>query len=224
MRLLLFDIDQTLIHSGGAGRTAIAAAFSAEFNVTSALDGVLIDGRTDRAIFTEALERIGVEPTEEAIAHIVDVYLEHLPAALRTSDGRVLDGVIALLDVLAGSNAVLGLATGNVQRGAELKLRYFGLWEHFCVGGFGDYSLERSELIAAAIEAGVQAAETNRDAVDVLVIGDTPRDVAAAHAAGVRALGVASGAYDSRQLRDSGADFVLPDLADLQADLAILLS
>ncbi len=223
MRLLLFDIDHTLINSGGAGRSAMAAAFADEFDVPSPLADIQIDGRTDRAIFDDALGRIEAEASAATFERMLESYLARLPEALRAHDGRVLDGVVELLDALALSPAAIGLATGNVARGAELKLRHFGLWERFSGGGFGDRSAERAEVVAAAISAVAKAAGVNDGSGDPLVIGDTPRDVTAAHAAGARTLAVASGAYDETALRASGADFVLPDLSDTEAVLAILL-
>lgn len=223
--LLLFDIDHTLIVSGGAGRAAIAAAVADEFGVRRPLDGMAVDGRTDRAILGEALERAGLAHGPDEVARLLEAYLARLPAELRARRGRVLPGVPALLDALERAGAPLGLATGNVARGAEIKLRHYGLWERFPAGGFGDVSAERAEVVAAAIEAAAAAAGRNGNgaAPAPIVIGDTPRDVAAAHAAGARALGVATGKWDEAALRAGGADFTLPDLGDTEAALALLL-
>lgn len=223
--LLLFDIDHTLIVSGGAGRAAIAAAVAHEFGVRRPLDGMAVDGRTDRAILGEALERAGLAHGPDEVARLLEAYLARLPAELRARRGRVLPGVPALLDALERAGAPLGLATGNVARGAEIKLRHYGLWERFPAGGFGDVSAERAEVVAAAIEAATAAAGRNGNgaAPAPIVIGDTPRDVAAAHAAGARALGVATGKWDEAALRAGGADFTLPDLGDTEAALALLL-
>ncbi len=223
--LLLFDIDHTLIVSGGAGRAAIAAALAREFGVRQPLEGMAVAGRTDRAILGEALERAGLAHGPDDVARLLDAYLARLPHELRARRGRVLPGVPALLDALARAEAPLGLATGNVARGAEIKLRHYGLWERFPAGGFGDVSADRAEVVAAAIEAAGRAAGLNGNgaAPAPIVIGDTPNDVAAAHAAGARALGVATGPWDEAALRGSGAEFTLPDLSDTRAALAILL-
>ena len=222
MRLLLFDIDGTLIASGGAGRDAIADAFSDEYGL-SGLDGVQIDGRTDTGIFEDALRRAGVDPTPADVARMTDAYIARLPEALRTHDGRVLDGVVDLLDALEGADAVLGLATGNVVRGAELKLRYYGLWERFAGGGFGDVSSNRDRVLAAGVEELARVGGVEPAAASPVVIGDTPRDVSAGHAVGARVLAVATGNYGEKALRESGADHVLPDLRDTRAALDILL-
>ncbi len=222
VRLLLFDIDGTLIQSGGAGRHAIAGAFAAEYGLAG-IDGVQIDGRTDTGIFEDALRLAGVAPTPAAIRRMTDAYLARLPEALQTHDGRVLDGVIELLDALESAEAVIGLATGNVARGAELKLTHYGVWDRFVAGGYGDVSSDRTRVVAAAIEALARAAGVSAAEASPIVIGDTPRDVAAAHGAGARVLTVATGNYAEAALRESGADHVLPDLRDTRAALDILL-
>ena len=222
MRLLLFDIDGTLIHSGGAGRDAIADAFAAEYGL-SGLDGVQIDGRTDTGIFADALRLVGVEPTPAAVDRMTAAYIERLPEALGTHDGRVLEGVVDLLDALRGTETVVGLATGNVAKGAELKLRHYGIWDRFVAGGFGDVSSDRTKVVAAAVEALAKAGGVAVAAASPIVIGDTPRDVTAGHAAGARVLAVATGNYEEGALREAGADHVLPDLSDTGAALEILL-
>ncbi len=222
MRLLLFDIDGTLIASGGAGRDAIADAFAEEFGL-SGLDGVQIDGRTDTGIFEDALTLVGVDPTPDAVERMTAAYLTRLPENLESHDGRILEGVVDLLDALDGGDAVVGLATGNVVKGAELKLRYYGIWDRFRGGGFGDVSSDRTKVLAAALETLAAAGGVDVAAASAIVIGDTPRDVSAGHAIGARVLAVATGNYDEAALRDAGADFFLPDLRDTQAALDILL-
>ena len=222
MRLLLFDIDGTLIASGGAGRDAIADAFSEEYGLAG-LDGVQIDGRTDTGIFEDALRLAGVDPTPADVDRMTEAYIARLPEALRTHDGRVLEGVVDLLDALDGSGAVVGLATGNIVRGAELKLRHYGLWDRFAGGGFGDVSSDRNRVLAAAVEELARVGGVEPSAATSIAIGDTPRDVSAGHAVGARVLAVATGNYDEEALRESGADVVLPDLRDTQAALEILL-
>ena len=118
---------------------------------------------------------------------------------------------------------MVGLATGNVVRGAELKLRHYGLWERFRGGGFGDVSSDRTKVLAAAVEVLAEAGGVDVAEASPVVIGDTPRDVSAGHAIGARVLAVATGNYGVDALRESGADFVLPDLRDTEAALAILL-
>lgn len=222
VRLLLFDIDGTLLVSGGAGRAAIAEAFAAEFGLAG-LDDFQVDGRTDTGIFEEALSQAGVDPTPDVLERMTAAYVARLPENIESHDGRILDGVIDLLDALEGSGAVVGLATGNVAKGAEIKLRHYGIWDRFRGGGFGDVSPDRTKVLAAALEALAGEGGVEPSAASPIVIGDTPRDVSAGHAIGARVLAVATGNYDEATLREAGADFVLPDLRETQAVLNILL-
>ena len=221
MRLLLFDIDGTLIDGAGAGRAALAAAAFSELGL-SGLEDVAFAGRSDRAILRDVLALADVEPTPSAVDRLTAAYLARLPGALSSHRGRVLGGVVELLDALRESPAALGLATGNVRPGAELKLRHYGLWERFPAGGFGDHSPERAAIVREAIRALAAFRGVEPSAARAVVIGDTPHDVAAGRAAGARVLAVATGHHAEEALRESGADLVLPDLADTGAVLDFL--
>ena len=223
MRLLLFDVDGTLIESGGAGRAALAEAAAAELALPE-LPAVTLAGRSDLAIMRDVLVLAGVPPTQAAMDGLVEAYLARLPETLSTHEGRVLDGVVELLDALADLGVPVGLATGNLMRGAELKLRRYGLWERFAAGGFGDHSSERAHIVAVAIERLAEASGVDRRSGDAVVIGDTLHDVTAGHAAGARVLAVATGTDGESELRESGADLVLPDLADTATVLDFLLA
>ncbi|MCY4639103.1 MAG: HAD family hydrolase [Chloroflexi bacterium] len=221
MRLLLFDIDGTLIESGGAGRAALAGAAAAELGLTG-LAGVAFAGRSDRAIIQDVLALADVEPTPAAVDRLAAAYLARLPGTLSSHRGRILGGVVELLDALRESPAALGLATGNLRRGAELKLRHYGLWERFPAGGFGDHSPERPAIVTEAIRALAAARGVEPSPARAVVIGDTPHDVTAGRAAGARVLAVATGRHAEEDLRESGADLVLPDLTDPAAVLDFL--
>ena len=221
MRLLLFDVDGTLIEAGGAGRAALSEAAAAELALPG-LDGVAFAGRSDLAIIRDVLALAGVPHTPDAIDGLVAAYLERLPQTLASHESRVLDGVVELLDSLADLRLPVGLATGNLMRGAELKLRRYGLWERFAAGGFGDHSSERVRIVAVAIERLAEVAGVDRSSAGAVVIGDTPHDVTAGRAAGARVLAVATGTYGECALRKSGADLVLPDLVDTGAVLNFL--
>ena len=223
MRLLLFDIDGTLIDSGGAGRAALAEAAAAEL-AFPVLPPVALAGRSDLAIMRDVLVLAGVPPTQPAMDGLVEAYLARLPETLSSHEGRVLDGVVELLDSLAELSLPVGLATGNLMRGAELKLRRYGLWERFAAGGFGDHSSERAHIVAVAIERLGAVSGVDRCSGDAVVIGDTLHDVTAGRAAGARVLAVATGTDDERVLRESDADLVLPDLADTTTVLSFLLA
>lgn len=221
-RLILFDIDLTLVTTHGAGRAAMTGAFRELCGIEDPTAGIRFDGRTDHAIFTEAIAVNGLGG-DGVYERVVEGYLARLPASLRAKGGGPLPGVTALLDALAVEGAPVGLATGNMQRGAQAKLGHFGLWERFAAGGFGDDTPDRAEVVRAAIASLAAAAGREPDPAACVVIGDTPLDVAAAHAAGARTLAVASGAYTVEALRESGAEYALDDLGDTAQVLEMLL-
>lgn len=225
-KLVLFDIDQTLISTLRAGRSAVDSGFARAFGVEGAIGSVAIDGRTDHAIFMEIIAMHGLANGDLDAAYRAgcDAYLADLPGAIAERNGHVLDGVAALLDALDASHGAIGLATGNMRRGAKIKLGHFGLWEHFVAGGFGDDTPVRAEVVAHGIHDLADHLGVAAYPHDAIVIGDTPLDVEAAHLAGARAVAVATGKYGVDDLRASGAEFVVPDLADTARMLEILAS
>ncbi|MCO5202407.1 MAG: HAD hydrolase-like protein [Chloroflexi bacterium] len=224
-RLILFDIDLTLIQTAGAGRTAMETAFERLYGVTGATSGVGFDGRTDWAIFTEVIERHGVAEgsLEAALSEFAEAYLAEFPRFLAEKGGRVLPGVPELLDALDREVPGFGLATGNLRRGAAAKLGHFGLWERFAGGGFGDSHTVRAELVKAGIAELADVLRVGADPANAIVLGDTPLDVEAAHRAGARALGVGTGRFSAAELSASGAEFAVDDLQDTARLLDILL-
>lgn len=216
-RLLLFDIDGTLVLSGGAGARAMVRAFEDVFGISEGLDSVPMAGRTDAWIVTQMAAVHGLECGEDQFLQFHDTYVRYLSDEIHLPGPKkgALPGVHGLLDLLASrDDAYLALLTGNFRRGAEIKLEHFGLWRYFGTGAFGDESHDRNALLRDAM-ANVEAA--GGPAVrpsDVVIIGDTPLDIAVAVAGGARSLGVATGGYDVRTLIASGADAVLPDLSD----------
>lgn len=225
-RLVLFDIDQTLISTLRAGRAALDSGFARTFGIDDAIGSVAIDGRTDHAIFMEIIATRGLANGDIAAAYRsgCDAYLADLPDAIAARNGHVLPGVAALLDALAASHGAVGLATGNMRRGAEIKLGHFGLWKRFAAGGFGDDTPVRAEVVASGIHALAAVLDVPAHPHDAIVLGDTPLDVDAAHLAGARAIAVATGKYGVDELAASGAEFVVPDLADTARMLEILAS
>ena len=229
-RTLLFDVDQTLLYTGGAGGLAMARAFHQLYGVEDAFQAIEGSGRTDWNILKRGLELhdlLDGTPIEELLPSFIDVYLEHLPATLREAPGgHVKPGVPELLDALATRDDVrLGLATGNFKRACLLKLAFFKLDAHLHDGGFGEDAEDRGELVAKAIERVANGTAHGSDAKnDVWVIGDTPRDVEAARANGARSLAVATGTSSVDDLLSAGADVALEDLSDTEAVLETLLS
>ncbi len=224
--ILLFDIDMTLIRTRGVGRAAMNGAFNDLFGVERITEGMRFDGRTDRGIFLEAMQRVGIAESEHetAFTSVSARYLALLERELAVTEvGIVLDGVTDLLEALSGEQVAVGLATGNLREGARLKMTQFGLWHHFCGGGFGDDVHERTSLVANAVREIAEAKGIEPDPARAIVIGDTPLDVAGALTNGARVLGVATGAYSEADLLASGATWTAASLADTRRMLDILL-
>jgi phosphoglycolate phosphatase len=213
-RVVLFDIDNTLLYSGGAGSFAMNMAFNELFGVSDGFARVEFSGRTDLYILDQGLAEHGIAGgAEEHLASFTSCYCALLPEALAQREGYLMPGFPQLLETLRGAGVRLGLATGNFSETAGIKLRHYGLAAFFEGGGFGEVSLDRSDVVAAAIRNVADGAR--RD--DILVVGDTPHDVTSALANGVVGVGVATGKFTVEELRDSGAALVYQDLADWQA-------
>ncbi len=217
MPILLFDIDGTLVRTGGAGKTAMETALVSAFGVRELRDEVDYSGRTDMAISRDLLRVHGLAPTVENQTLLRDTYLAHLPPNLREKGGVVCPGVRELLaELTRGAAHTLGLLTGNVERGARTKLAHFGLWEHFACGGFGDSHYDRDDVARSALAA--VRAHLNRavDPADVWVIGDTPLDVKCARAIGAKSVAVATGWHPLAELEACAPDLALADLSDYE--------
>ena len=225
IKLVLFDIDGTLVLTGGAGGRAMAHAAQEVFGVRDGLGSISMAGRTDSWIVAQMAADHGVAADAETLSRFHHAYVSHLLREITAPGHRkgVLPGVQMLLETLAARvNPHMALLTGNFRRGAQIKLEHFDLWRFFRSGAFGDRSSDRNALLGAAID---HVAETGGPRVlpaEVIIVGDTPLDVAVAVAGGARSLGVATGPYDARTLRESGADVVLEDLSDQGAVLAAL--
>ncbi|MCH6554995.1 MAG: HAD family hydrolase [Chloroflexi bacterium] len=219
-RLLLFDVDNTLLWSGGAGGKAMGLAFRDLFGIDDAFGRVEFSGRTDRYILATALRQHGIDGDYEAHqGRFLERYYAHLPQTLREREGKLMPGFPALLDDLSGRPDIrLGLATGNFSRAAQLKLAHYGIDGYFSGGGFGEESEDRAVIVRRAIERlgeGLPSAEA-------VVIGDTPHDISSAKANGAVAVGVATGGHSVEQLKESGADFVFQDFSDWRSAVATL--
>ncbi len=222
MHICLFDIDGTLLNSGGAGKAAIETALVEDFGVTLRVQ-VPYSGRTDRAIARDLLLLHGVEDTPANRERLVRGYLQRLPAALQRHEGRVLPGITALVQHLGERNDVaVGLLTGNIRAGAEAKLGYFGLFEHFTFGGFGDHHFDRDDVAREALAVIHERYHGRYAAERIWVIGDTPLDVRCARAIGAKAVAVATGWHTLEQLRETGADLLVNDLSDPEPLLRLI--
>jgi len=224
MTIVLFDIDGTLIRTGGAGSLAMNRAFEDVFGIAGAFDGIVMAGRTDRSILDEGALRAGVDWGTN-LGHFRERYLARLSEALLRPGPRhgVLPGVRTILEAIAiRADVFPALLTGNGQEGARIKLQYFDLWGYFRCGAFGDEHLDRRDLfdvaIARALECGVPPVKP----ADVIVVGDTVMDVACAKAAGARSVAVATGPSDVGTLRGAGADVAVTNLSDTEAFMRLL--
>lgn len=223
----LFDVDGTLVSAGGAGRRAFERAVADRCGgLDGALAGLRLDGMTDRLIVREAL-RILSQPFDDAFCDaLLERYVEHLASEIHGPGYAVLPGVVEALEGLRARGALVALCTGNVVAGAKLKLarggvdRYFD-WGASAVCGFAADGEERERVVRAALRRTCERLGRTIAPAEALVIGDTPRDVSAAHAAGIPVLAVATGRYAEAELREAGAEHVAPSLAH-EAALRVL--
>jgi len=215
MLICLFDIDGTLLSSGGAGKAAMEQALATAFGAPASAADVPFSGRTDRAIVRDLFRQHGVAHTAENWDLFLTAYLHHLPDCLNRHSGKVLPGIAALLDRLQARGGVaVGLLTGNVRAGARLKLGHYGLYQHFAFGGFGDHHFQRDEVAHEALAEVRRHCNGSVCPEQVWVIGDTPLDVQCARAIGARAVAVATGWHSLELLATSKPDLLLPDLSD----------
>lgn len=224
MHIILFDIDGTLISSGGAGKSAIEGALRETFDITPDSAGVPMAGRTDRSIVRDLFVQNGLENTEVNWTRVLESYLRVLPNCLQQCEGQVLPGVVELLDVLrARENCHLGLLTGNIEYGARLKLKYYGLLDFFSFGGFGDHCYDRSDVAREAWDASrnlVGDKSVNRKRV--WVIGDTPADIHCGRSIGANVLAVATGWHSREILETEKPDLLFDDFSDPTRFLQVL--
>lgn len=226
MSLLLFDIDGTLLLSGGAGVRAMTRAFDQTFRVKDAFQAADVAGRTDTFIVSTALRQAGLEDTPEAHGRFREAYVPLLSDEIRkppTGRTGLMPGVDRLLEVLVSDDGFeIGLLTGNFEAAAYVKLRHFAIDAHFTWGAFGEESADRNDVARAALRRAEERNIPRHRRQRAVVVGDTPHDVACARAIGARVIAVATGNYTEAQLRSEGADLTLPDLADTGRVLDLL--
>jgi phosphoglycolate phosphatase len=226
MRLILFDIDGTLVLTGGAGMRAMNRACEDLVGHGDALKGVAVAGRTDWIILHDVLTRHGMALDAARLEELRLRYVQHLVEEIQLPGKGVKDmmpGIRQLLETLRRrKDASLGLLTGNFLEGARIKLEYFDLWKYFAFGAFGGDSADRNDLVPVAIQRARDSGIAPITPSEVLVVGDTPHDVACARAAGATPIGVATGSFTVDQLRDSGAEIVFEDLSDTDAFLKLV--
>jgi len=221
--LFLFDIDGTLIASGGAGEYSMRKAVRDMFGVEDGLKGVEIAGRTDHLITRNVFKKFGVEWTPERAADFLDLYLGHLTVELPRKNGRLLPGIIELLEALkARPNVALALLTGNLRRGARIKLSHYGVWNYFEFGAYADDSADRDKLGPFAQERAKQAHGVDFPPELTFVIGDTPHDITCGQAIGAKTVAVATGGCPREVLARYGPDFLFDDFSRVDGVLEAL--
>jgi phosphoglycolate phosphatase len=216
-RLLLFDIDGTLIHSGGAGVHALKSAFTERFDIIDDLHDIEIAGMTDSGIVVSILNKHKIPATNENVSAFLDSYVHFLSLELPRRVGNLLPGVLELLEKLKSRpHLVLALLTGNVSRGAQLKLEHYGVWHFFEFGAFADDHHDRNRLGTVARARAKEKHRRRFSASEIDVIGDTPRDIACGKAFGARTIAVATGTWSRNQLAKYRPDFLIDDLSDVE--------
>lgn len=223
-KLLLFDLDGTVL-SGGPAKGAFGDALEEVFGTAGPIESWEFSGKTDPQIARELLSQAGLpdRSIDDGFPTLWERYLTELERRLPTRPTRLLPGLGSLMEALASEPVAVGLVTGNLARGAELKLAACGLGGRYSVGGFGSDAEDRNALPGIALERARLHWKVQFDTTQAVVIGDTPRDVECGKRQGMRTVAVATGNYSLEALERTGADVVLPDLARTREVLEILL-
>lgn len=221
--LVLFDIDGTILTSGGAGEHALRLGFKEAFGLDEDLKQVDIAGRTDSGIARQILAKHGLQATPEMLERFFSGYLRNLESELPRRQGRLLPGVLPLIQRLQSlPNAHLALLTGNLERGARLKLSHYGLADVFDFGAFADDHHDRNQLGPFAKKRARDRSGISFEEEHTFIIGDTPHDISCARACGAKAVAVATGSFLHEQLAGHEPDVLFADLSDTNAVLAAL--
>jgi phosphoglycolate phosphatase-like HAD superfamily hydrolase len=216
MKLLLFDIDGTLVDTGGAGSRSLNISFEEIFSIKNAFKDITMAGKTDIQIMKEGIEKHNLPYDGSIISKIIDRYIKNLAIQINNNNKHIKPGIKELLEFLLQekSDYAIGLLTGNIEEGARIKLGAFGLNHYFPLGAFGSDDEDRNKLLPIAIEKYRKILGLSIKFKDCIVIGDTPRDVYCAKPYGAKCIAVATGPYSYNELLKTGADIVMKDLSD----------
>lgn len=222
-RLYLFDIDGTLLLSGGAGEAALEDALEARFGSREGLASITLAGATDARIAGELLRYHGEEPDLPEVEKFLEGYLESLHRRMGQHEGVLLPGIVELLDLLRETpEAAVGLLTGNLRRGAEIKLCHFGVWQYFEFGAFADDHADRNQLGPYALARAQEVHGVEFSPEQTYVLGDTPRDIECGRAIGAWTVAIATGQYSVEELAAHRPDYLFADLSRPREVLAAL--
>jgi phosphoglycolate phosphatase-like HAD superfamily hydrolase len=223
IRLVLFDIDGTLIRTGGAGVKAFGKTFAAEFNLPEATKNVVFQGRTDVSLVRQILRENKLEESPANFARFFDRYPFWLDHYLHHLDGGPCEGVHEFIDALlhAPNKPVLGLLTGNIRLGAELKLRRYNLWDPFEIGAFADDHEDRNCIAGVAHQRANQRFRRKLKGDEILVVGDTPHDIECGKSIGAKVLAVGTGGVKLSELRAHRPTYTISDLTQITAETAL---
>lgn len=218
-RLVLFDIDGTLVHTGGAGMKAFAQVFATEFNLPNGTEKIRFAGRTDVSLVREFFNGNNIAPTPENFSRFFERYVFWLDHVLAHSCTQECPGIRPFLQELRSlpQPPLIGLLTGNIQLGAEIKLRHFGLWQEFEMGAFADDHEDRDQIAHAAVRRGARLLRQEIRGDEVVIIGDTTLDIRCARAVGAKVLAVATGGHEYDLLKSHAPDWLVKNLTHLSA-------
>jgi len=223
VKYILFDIDGTLIDSGGAGTRSLELAFEEMFAVREAFRNISLAGKTDMQILKEGLKLHRIGSPNGVVPAFFRAYIRHLRNNIDSGKGHIKPGIMdALQSLSSNSGCILGLLTGNIEEGAMVKLKAFGLDAFFEAGAYGDDSEDRNKLLPVAVDKLYKRTSLKVGFRDCVVIGDTPRDIECSKPYGALAVAVATGPYGYGVLRDAGADLVFEDLSDTDRFISAL--
>jgi phosphoglycolate phosphatase-like HAD superfamily hydrolase len=216
-KLILFDIDGTLVDTGRAGARSLDIIFREYFSIENAFANINMAGKTDTQIIKEGLIEHNLPLDNRIINELIELYLQTLSREINNNRRRVMPGVVEILELLDNHNGFfsLGLLTGNMERGARIKLGAFHLNKYFPFGAFGSDDEDRNKLLPHALKRFQEIYKKKVDFRDCLIVGDTPRDVRCAKPYGAFCIAVATGPYSTADLHQAGADSVMDDLSDI---------
>ncbi len=222
-KLILYDIDGTLVNTGGAGTRSMDYAFHKLFGIKDAFRDIPMAGKTDYQIMKEGLKVHGISYENGNVEKMMGEYIQYLEKEINNPRKHIMPGILESLELLKGMGMSLGLLTGNLEQGASVKLGAFDLNKYFLAGAYGSDDEDRDNLLPVAIKKFAAIGHVF-DAKECIIIGDTPRDVQCAKIHGAQCIAVATGPYSKKDLQKTNADVVLDSLVNSDGYMNIITS